>query len=105
MQHPMPSPGTKAFQGMSRFEIAESRRQKCCPFVLSDDDESVSRVPCRSSCEVAVKSLGKKTGYGLRNYDELGMQRVKRISGNTMKSPKLPQQKRNIGQISLRLTG
>jgi hypothetical protein len=35
----------------------------------------------------------KKTGYGLRNYAELAMQRVKRIFGNTMKARKLPQQK------------
>jgi hypothetical protein len=39
-------------------------------------------------------SLGKKkTGYGLRNYAELAMQRVKRIFGNTMKARKLLQQK------------
>jgi transposase len=35
----------------------------------------------------------KKTGYGLRNYAELAMQRVKRIFGNTMKARKLSQQK------------
>jgi hypothetical protein len=35
----------------------------------------------------------KKTDYGLRNYAELAMQRVKRIFGNTMKARKLPQQK------------
>jgi transposase len=35
----------------------------------------------------------KKTGYGLRNYAELAMQRVKRIFGNTMKARKLPQQR------------
>jgi hypothetical protein len=35
----------------------------------------------------------KKTGYGLRNYAELAMQRVKRIIGNTTKARKLPQQK------------
>jgi len=35
----------------------------------------------------------RKTGYGLRNYAELAMQRVKRIFGNTMKARKLPQQK------------
>lgn len=35
----------------------------------------------------------KKTDYGLRNYVELAMQRVKRIFGNTMKARKLPQQK------------
>ena len=35
----------------------------------------------------------KKTGYGLRNYAELAMQRVKRIFGKTMKARKLPQQK------------
>jgi hypothetical protein len=34
----------------------------------------------------------KKTDYGLRNYVELAMQRVKRIFGNTMKARKLPQQ-------------
>jgi hypothetical protein len=35
----------------------------------------------------------KKTGYGVRNYAELAMQRVKRIFGKTMKARKLPQQK------------
>ena len=35
----------------------------------------------------------KKTGYGLRNYAELVMQRYKRIFGNTIKTRKLPQQK------------
>lgn len=35
----------------------------------------------------------KKTGYGLRNYAEMAMQRVKRIFGKTMKARKLPQQK------------
>jgi hypothetical protein len=35
----------------------------------------------------------KKTGYGMRNYAELAMQRYKRIFGNTMKARKLPQQK------------
>jgi len=35
----------------------------------------------------------KKTGYGLRNYVELAMQRYKRTFGNTMKARKLPQQK------------
>lgn len=35
----------------------------------------------------------KKTGYGLRNYAELAMQRYKRIFGNTMKARQLPQQK------------
>ncbi|WP_347988512.1 IS5 family transposase [Methylomonas sp. AM2-LC] len=35
----------------------------------------------------------KKTGYGLRNYVELAMQRYKRIFGNTMKARQLPQQK------------
>jgi hypothetical protein len=35
----------------------------------------------------------KMTGYGLRNYAELAMQRYKRIFGNTMKARQLPQQK------------
>lgn len=35
----------------------------------------------------------KKTGYGLRNYAELAMQRYKRILGNAMKARVLPQQK------------
>ena len=35
----------------------------------------------------------QKTGYGLRNLVELGMQRYKRIFGNTMKARALPQQK------------
>lgn len=35
----------------------------------------------------------RKTGYNLRNYVELAMQRFKRIFGNTMKARKLPQQK------------
>jgi hypothetical protein len=33
------------------------------------------------------------TGYNLRNYAELAMQRYKRIFGNTMKVRALPQQK------------
>jgi hypothetical protein len=33
------------------------------------------------------------TGYNLRNYAELAMQRYKRILGNTMKARALPQQK------------
>ena len=33
------------------------------------------------------------TGYNLRNYAELAMQRYKRIFGNTMKARALPQQK------------
>jgi hypothetical protein len=33
------------------------------------------------------------TGYNLRNYGELAMQRYKRIFGNTMKARALPQQK------------
>jgi hypothetical protein len=35
----------------------------------------------------------KITGYNLRNYAELAMQRYKRIFGNTMKARALPQQK------------
>jgi hypothetical protein len=35
----------------------------------------------------------KITGYGMRNYVELAMQRYKRIFGNTMKARALPQQK------------
>ena len=35
----------------------------------------------------------KKTGYGLRNYAELAVQRYKRIFGNAMKARALPQQK------------
>jgi hypothetical protein len=35
----------------------------------------------------------KQTGYGLRNYAELAMQRYKGIFGNTMKARWLPQQK------------
>ena len=35
----------------------------------------------------------KITGYGLRNYAELAMQRYKRIIGNSMKARKLLQQK------------
>src|SRR6202051_230623 len=35
----------------------------------------------------------KITGYNLRNYAELAMQRYKRIFGNTMKAQALPQQK------------
>jgi hypothetical protein len=35
----------------------------------------------------------KVTGYNLRNYAELVMQRYKRIVGNTMKARGLPQQK------------
>ena len=35
----------------------------------------------------------KKTGYGLRNYAELAVQRYKRIFVNTMKARKLSQQK------------
>jgi transposase len=50
----------------------------------------------------------KKTGYGLRNYAELAMQRGKRIFGITMKSRKLPQQKAEVwvSAIALnRMTG
>ncbi|CAN7550796.1 hypothetical protein [Caballeronia sp. LjRoot31] len=35
----------------------------------------------------------KITGYNLRNYAELAIQRYKRIFGNTMKARALPQQK------------
>ena len=35
----------------------------------------------------------KKTGYGLRNYAELAVQRYKRSFGNAMKARTLPQQK------------
>ncbi|MDD5411782.1 MAG: transposase [Methylobacter sp.] len=35
----------------------------------------------------------RKTGYNLRSYVELAMQRYKRIFGNTMKALALPQQK------------
>jgi hypothetical protein len=35
----------------------------------------------------------RKTGYNLRSYVELAMQRYKRIFGNTMKARVLPQQK------------
>ena len=35
----------------------------------------------------------RKTGYNLRSYVELAMQRYKRIFGNTMKTRALPQQK------------
>src|SRR5258707_8924105 len=38
-------------------------------------------------------SWQKITGYNLRNYAELAMQRYKRIFGNTMKARALPQQK------------
>jgi DDE family transposase len=39
----------------------------------------------------------KSTGYGLRNYVELAVQRYKRIFGNTMKARALPQQKTEAG--------
>ncbi len=47
----------------------------------------------------------KKTGYGLRNYAELAVQRYKRIFGNTMKARKLPQQKAEawVSAIALNL--
>jgi hypothetical protein len=35
----------------------------------------------------------KVTGYNLRNYAELAVQRYKRIFGNTMRARALPQQK------------
>lgn len=35
----------------------------------------------------------KITGYNLRNYAELAMQRYKRVFGNIMKARALPQQK------------
>lgn len=35
----------------------------------------------------------QQTGYGLRNFIELAIQRFKRIFGNTMKTRELPQQK------------
>lgn len=39
----------------------------------------------------------KITGYSLRNYVELAVQRYKRIFGNTMKARALPQQKAEAG--------
>ena len=43
----------------------------------------------------------KKTGYGLRNYTELALQRYKRIFGNAVKAHALPQQKnRSVGKRS-----
>lgn len=53
----------------------------------------VFRLPLRQTQPVWPYRLAKKTGYGLRNYAELAMQRYKRIFGNTMKARKLPQQK------------
>jgi len=44
----------------------------------------------------------KLTGYGLRAYAELAIQRYKRIIGNTMKARELPQQKAEV-QVSGRL--
>ena len=41
----------------------------------------------------------KITGYNLRNYAELAMQRYKRIFGNTMKARALPQQKTEVFSI------
>lgn len=35
----------------------------------------------------------KKTGYGLRNYAELAVERYKRIFGKAMKARAVPQQK------------
>ncbi|GJL72609.1 MAG: hypothetical protein NMNS01_18080 [Nitrosomonas sp.] len=43
----------------------------------------------------------KKTGYGLRNYAELAVQRYKRIFGNAMKGRALPQQKQKRGLVRL----
>ena len=39
----------------------------------------------------------KITGYSLRNYVELAVQRYKRIFGNTMKTRALPQQEADAG--------
>ncbi|MBX3618334.1 MAG: hypothetical protein KF839_14610 [Nitrosomonas sp.] len=47
----------------------------------------------------------KQTGYGLRNYAELAVQRHKRIFGNTLKARELPQQKAEHGFLPLPLTG
>jgi hypothetical protein len=54
-----------------------------------------------SNATTILKSLRNKgaspseriTGYSLRNYAELAMQRYKRIFGNPMKARALPQQK------------
>jgi hypothetical protein len=45
---------------------------------------------CRLQGRLAWQRI---TGYNLRNYAELAMQRYKRIFGNTMKARALPQQK------------
>ena len=45
----------------------------------------------------------KKTGYGLRNYAELAMQRVKRIFGKTMNARRLHQLKTEAWVTAVRL--
>ena len=44
----------------------------------------------------------KNTGYGLRSYAELAMQRYKRIIGNRLKARSLPRQKTEA-QVSVRV--
>ena len=98
-----------------KIDFLESANQLRCPTSTTRKTAIIRFMPatgCKGDCP-AVQPAGdsqrdnhiqvidqygriawqKKTGYGLRNYAELAVQKVKRIFGNTMKARKLPQQK------------
>ena len=50
-------------------------------------------MPIQTIARLGRMAWQKITGYHLRNYVELAVQRYKRLFGNTMKARALPQQK------------
>jgi len=61
--------------------------------VCSDAGDTQRDQPIQTIAEQGRIAWQRKTGYNLRSYVELAMQRYKRIFGNTMKARALPQQK------------
>jgi hypothetical protein len=61
--------------------------------VCSDAGDTQRDQHIQTLAEQGRLAWQRKTGYNLRSYVELAMQRYKRIFGNTMKSRALPQQK------------
>jgi hypothetical protein len=61
--------------------------------VVSDVGDTQRDGHIQASAKVGRMAWQKITGYNMRNYVELAVQRYKRIVGNTMKARALPQQK------------
>ena len=96
----------KAFLGDGAYDgepvsQAVLAHQPDAKVIIPPHKSAVRSVAGDTQCDQHIEDIAEKgritwqreTGYNLRSYVELAMQRFKRIFGNTMKARALPQQK------------